>query len=99
MLKISKKITNPYLLIIINVLLVTTSQAIGSTIIIGMAMLVYLTTMLISDDENIFPLILFFLPWSTILKLSPSSFSFYSISTILVFGKYMIKHKKIDIGH
>ena len=96
MLKISKQINNPFLLIFINVLLITAAQLIGSTVIIAAALLVYLATMLISDDENVFPLMLFFLPWSTILKLSPSSISFYSISTILVFGKYVIKYKKIE---
>lgn len=96
MLKISKKINNPFWLAFINVLLITAAQVIGNTAIIGAALLVYLATMLISDDENVFPLILFFLPWSTILKLSPSSISFYSISTILILGKYLVRYKKIE---
>lgn len=41
--------------------------------------------------ETVFPLLLFFLPWATLLKLSPDGKSFYSIALILVCGILFLK--------
>lgn len=78
---------------IISVFAITAAQLIGNTIIIAGALLIYLFTLFTADDETVFPLFLFFLPWSTILKLSPTSISFASIATILIFAKYFILKK------
>lgn len=67
------------------------AQVNGSRILIFLALASYLATVLFAKNESLFPLFLFFLPWSTILKLSPGSISFASIATILVFFKYCIK--------
>ncbi len=80
-----------------NVCIISIAQMSGSFIVIMASMIVYLLTILLSNDETIFPLILFFLPWSPILKFSPSSISFYSISTILIFAKYLIKKPAIQL--
>ena len=92
-----KNITKTLILIMFNVLLTTVAQMSGSLVFIAIAMLTYMFTMLISDDETVFPLILFFLPWSPILKLSPSSISFYSVTTILLFLKYFIRRPKFNV--
>ena len=42
--------------------------------------------------ETVFPLLLFFLPWATLLKLSPDGKSFYSIALLLVCGIYCVSY-------
>ena len=76
--------------------MIAVAQASGSSFLILAALVVYLIVMLASSDETVFPMMLFFLPWSPILKISPSLFSVYSLATIEIFLKYLVKHKKIQ---
>ncbi len=83
-------------LTIFNIALLLVAQIVAEPILILISMGVYLITMFTSDDETVLPLFLFFLPWSALLKLSPTSISFYSIATILVFFKYLIRHPRFE---
>lgn len=76
---------------IATAIVIVIAQTTESRILILLALASYLATVLFTKDGAIFPLFLFFLPWSTILKLSPGSISFASIATILVFLKYCVK--------
>jgi len=43
--------------------------------------------------DNTFPTLLFFLPWSPILRLTPDSFSFYTIALMLICAISVLKKK------
>lgn len=73
----------------------TLAQVSGSTLLIYMALVGYLATLLISNDEHVIPMFLFYLPWSPILKPSPTSIAFSSVGTILVFFVFILKSQKI----
>ena len=92
-----KALKTTVLLAAVNVVLVTVAQLSGSGMLIAGAMLVYLASMFVCPEDTVFYLMVFFLPWSTILKLSPESLSFYSISSILIFMKVVLKNPKLNL--
>lgn len=67
------------------VFFLTFAQMSGARLIIFAALFLYLAILVLAKEEYVIPLMLFFLPWSTILKLSPESISFCSIGLLLIF--------------
>ncbi len=67
------------------VLFLTFAQMSGTRLLIMAALVLYLAILVVAREAYVIPLMLFFLPWSTIMKLSPDSISFCSIGLLLVF--------------
>ena len=66
-------------------LLLCGAQIVGSTIMVlgGLALYMILLVWCCWHDYT-FPVLLFFLPWSPIMRLTPSSFSAYTIGLVLI---------------
>ena len=92
------------IMVVISVGLILVSQMIGNTMIILCSLAFYLFTILSAPTGYLVPMMLFYLPWSTIIKLSPGSISFVSVATLLVFirmffmQKSALIHKKIFLS-
>ena len=72
------------------------AQVVGSSILILGILGIYLAFLGWSCTNNFtMPLLLFFLPWSTIMRLSPSSYSFYTFGMILICGISLVRQKFI----
>ena len=82
---IEKRKISTLLFAISCICLLTFAQVSGITFLILFALIFYLGVVLLANEQFTIPLFLFFLPWSTILKLSPGSISFCSLAIILVF--------------
>ena len=82
---------------VISVGLLLASQMIGNIVLILAAIVFYLFTIVSAPNGYIIPLMLFYLPWSPILKISPDSISFVSIASILVFFKILFFKKEFSI--
>lgn len=80
-------------MVVISVGLILASQMIGNTMIILCSLGFYLFTILTAPTGYLVPMMLFYLPWSTIIKLSPSSISFVSVATLLVFIRMLFMQK------
>lgn len=88
---------NSVFVVLFTVAIITITQCLGINVLIWAAMCIYLLTMLTAKDDDLIPFLLFFLPWSPILKITPTSISFASIATILILFKYiLIKKPYID---
>ena len=70
------------------------SQSLGISILIFATLTWYLLLLMFAKDEYIIPLFLFFIPFSTVLKVSVNSISFSSIAVILVFILKCLTHRK-----
>lgn len=79
------------LLSLTGAILITLAQVSGNSALILSALAFFLALMVFAKDEDTIPLFLFFLPFSTILKLSPNAISFFSIATVCVFAVKCIK--------
>ena len=72
------------------------TQVIGSSILILGVLGLYLVFLGWCCSSNCtMPILLFFLPWSTIMRLSPSSYSFYTFGIILVCAISLVRQKFI----
>ena len=69
-------------------------QILGKQLITLFMLLMFLILVVIAAwQKEITPILLFFLPWSTILKLSPESVSFFTIALLLSCGIRTIKFR------
>lgn len=74
------------------------AQVLGNVVLIGMTLLAFLVLLgWESKKGNTLPVLLFFLPWSTIMKFSPGTVSFYTIGLMMVCGLALIQ-SKLRIG-
>lgn len=71
-----KKLLN---LIIINIILLSIGHALNQNIIVLLSLICFIALVLLNSDDNLLPIILFYLPWSPIMKTTPNSFSFHTI--------------------
>lgn len=69
----------------------------GISVLVYAALAFYILIVLFSKMEYTIPLFLFFLPWSTVLKPAPTSISFCSIVTILVFVRFFMEKGKVKL--
>lgn len=81
---------------LLSVATITAAQMLSIKLMIFLAISLYLVTLLTAKDDLLFPLLLFFLPWSTILKVSPTAISMASIGNVLIFLKITYWQKKIN---
>ena len=84
-----------YLIIsIILVLLLCIAQVLGSTVLILPCLVVFLVLIGLSCSDNYtLPVLLFFLPWSPILKISPTGHSFFTFGLVLICAISIIKKR------
>lgn len=70
------------------------AQVLGSSILILGILGVYLVFLGWCCSRNFtIPILLFFLPWSTIMRLNPSSYSFYTFGMILICAISLVRQK------
>jgi hypothetical protein len=74
-----KKIIGIMTLALLNITLLSFGHAFRIDMVIYVALLTFFLLVLFSPSELFLPIMLFYLPWSTIMKISPGSFSFYTI--------------------
>lgn len=84
-------------MVVISIGLILVSQMIGNAIVILCSLAFYLFTILSAPMGYLIPMMLFYLPWSPIIKLSPGSISFVSVATLLVFIRIFFMQKKVLI--
>lgn len=79
-------INKRYLLACVTLaLLLCGAQIVGNAMmILGCLMLYMIMLAWCCSNDYTFPLLLFFLPWSPIMRLSPDSYSFYTFGLVLV---------------
>lgn len=75
------------------VCLVSAAHAVGSTPLSYMALLVYLCIITFAKIEDLLQLMLFFVPWSAVLKPTPDTISFCSVAMLIVSAKLALKPK------
>lgn len=88
-------IKKPYLaLSVVLVLMLCVAQVLGSTILILPCLAGFLLLVGWSCSQNYtLPILLFFLPWSPVLRTSPLGHSFFTFGLILVCGISIIKKR------
>lgn len=78
-------------------LLLCLGQVRGSTLLILAALGIFLLILgWACYRGNTLPILLFFLPWSSLMRLSTDSFSFYTVGLVLVCGIVLLK-KRLNI--
>lgn len=82
------------LLCIVMSLLLCLGQILGSSIVILLSLGAYLSLLSWGCiQQYALPILLFFLPWSPLLKLTPGSFSFYTFGLVLICGISIVKKR------
>lgn len=81
------KIKNPMLLIIslLNVLLLAIGHAYNSQALLWGAIIMFVTLVIFSPKSDFLAIMLFYLPWSPVLKTMPNTFTFASLVIPVVF--------------
>ncbi|MGA6841335.1 hypothetical protein [Priestia megaterium] len=97
---IIKKEKNLALLILslVNVTLLSVSHAYGSSILISSSLLLFSVILIFSKESKFLPIMLFYLPWSPLLKISPGSFTFFTLAIPLFFVVTILKNKKLKVN-
>ncbi|MGK9181277.1 hypothetical protein KXS12_03370 [Priestia filamentosa] len=85
-------------LTLINVVLLSVSHAYNNKVLILSALLMFSLILVFSREGKFLPLMLFYLPWSPLLKISPGTFTWFTLVTPLFFIVMMFRNKKIKIG-
>ncbi len=79
---------------IVLVLLLCVAQVLGSTVLILPCLAAFLVLIGWSCSDNYtLPMLLFFLPWSPILKTSPTGYSFFTFALVLICAISIIKKR------
>lgn len=73
----------PWILLCVCILAI--AHAKGISMLVYASLVGFLTIFVVAKETEIIYLLLFFLPWSAIIKTAPTAISFCSISTLLVF--------------
>ena len=74
--------------------LICVAQISGSTVVIAASLSVFLLFTIWAGIENrVFPVLLFFLPWSPLMKLYVSGISLYTIALLIACGICVVKNK------
>lgn len=85
-------------LTLINVTLLSISHAYNNKVLILSALLMFSIILVFSKESKFLPLMLFYLPWSPLLKMSPGTFTWFTLVTPLFFIVMMFRNKKIKIS-
>lgn len=59
------------------------------------SLLLFTGIIAVIDTKLILPLMLFYLPWATIMKISPGANSFFSLVSILILARLIIKSRRL----
>lgn len=94
---IKKGETQTLLLSIACACFLLVAQGLGISILIFAALACFLAMMVFAKDECIIPLFLFFIPFSTVLKVSVDSISFSSVGIVLVFALKCLTNLKTKV--
>lgn len=78
---------------LVCVCFVAAAHAVGSTPLSYMALFVYLCIITFAKTEDLLQLMLFFIPWSAVLKPTPSTISFCSVTMLIASAKLALKPK------
>lgn len=81
------------ILALLNVLLLFIAHLINNQILILGSLVFMILLVLISKSKYFLPLMLFYLPWSPVLKFAPGSISFFTIAIILMLIKLFFWEK------
>lgn len=84
------------ILALINILILSGSHALNVRILILASLLLFLTLNLVTDKRYFLPLMLFYLPWSPILKIAPGTVTFYTLVVPMVFLALILKSSLND---
>lgn len=80
-----KKNITILLLCIVNVLILSIGHVLNNNSIVLFSLFSFFTLLFISPKSLFLALVLFYLPWSPIMKLSPEGYTFYTIGLALFF--------------
>ena len=69
---------------IICALSLAASHILGRNAVVVLSIAMYLCILIFCDAKLIIPCILFFLPWSPIIKLAPNNITFTSVGTLVL---------------
>ena len=78
---------------LVCVCFVSAAHAVGSTPLSYMALFVYLCIITFAKTEDLLQLMLFFVPWSAVLKPTPYTVSFCSVAMLIAAVKLVLKPK------
>ena len=81
---------------LLNVALLFVAHLFNNQALILLSLTIMIIIVLATKPKLFLPLMLFYLPWSPVLKISPGSFSFFTIVTVLYFFK-LIFFEKVSI--
>lgn len=74
--------------------LLCAAQILSNSILILGALMLQLLLVLVATFQGVAsPVLMFFLPWSTLMKLAPGSISFYTLSLIVICLAYVIRFR------
>ena len=103
-MEIKQKPTLTLLIIsLLNVMLLSIGHAMSSQVLVLGALVVFAASTIISPKGNFLPLMLFYLPWSPVLKLMPNTFTFSTLVVPIVFLSLILEglnnERKYKIEH
>ena len=78
---------------LLNVALLFVAHLFNNQILILLSLIFMTMFVLTAKSKYFLPLMLFYLPWSPVLKISPGSISFFTIVAVLVFFKLVFIEK------
>lgn len=84
-----------FLITLFDVFILSIGHAIQSSIIVLSALFMFSFIVLISPRGYFLPLMLFYLPWSSVLKLKPDMFTFHSLIAPVIF--LIIFYKGLEV--
>lgn len=103
--KQKNNITKYLVLSIILAILLCFTQILGNKVLILLVLALYMILIYLAcSSDYALPILLFFLPWSPLMRMNPNSFSFYTFGLILVCGisfvkrKFLFKNYALGIG-
>ncbi|QSX09593.1 hypothetical protein J0B03_05920 [Alkalibacter rhizosphaerae] len=79
---------------LINVTLLSMGHATGNTVLVLLSILMFLWIVLMFPEEYFLPLMIFYLPWSSLLRTHPTTSSFHSIGLLLFLVLLLIRWLK-----
>ncbi|MBX0357720.1 hypothetical protein [Halobacillus sp. Nhm2S1] len=87
------------LLLIIDVTILSYGHFVSNKIIIFIALLFFIFIVISNRNSKFFPIMLFYLPWSPIMKFTPGTLTLYSIIIPIFFLLFFYQNKKISINY
>jgi hypothetical protein len=97
------KIVYILILALLNVALLSVGHAVGSSLLLLLAIMWFVMLAVAAPREYYMPIMIFYLPWTALLKLSPGMSSVHSLVTLLVLlivgARWLKKNPDISGGY